>query len=245
MRPRLRAEGSYGSTVGRCREAKGAPGQRDHGNRVAHHVKELDRAPFAVTPATPWRSRTVPTSPARSPCSATSRVRMTSPYMSKGSPASLRLRLSETWCAVVRRRRQREGDHQAGHCFARSEPSWRSAGRPPGRRRRQYQPAASRCRRNVPRGPVRPADWSGARSSTPSTCFEWRAPPWRASRLQHRQAIPARRHSRRRYLRFQGRSDRALSFDTRLSQDAIPEPPGVLLRVNGYPDFFAGRWMFQ
>jgi hypothetical protein len=34
-------------------------------------------------------------------------------------------------------------------------------------------------------------------------------------------------------------------FDTRLSQDAIAEPPGVLVRVNGYPDFFAGRGMFQ
>jgi hypothetical protein len=34
-----------------------------------------------------------------------------------------------------------------------------------------------------------------------------------------------------------------LSFDTRLTQDAIAEPPGILLRVNGHPDFLAGCWM--
>ena len=75
--------------------------------------------------------------------------------------ALLPLRLSETWRAVVRRRRQREVDHQAGHWFARREPSWRSDGRPLGPRRRRYQPSALRCRRNVPHGPVRPARLAG------------------------------------------------------------------------------------
>jgi len=36
-----------------------------------------------------------------------------------------------------------------------------------------------------------------------------------------------------------------LSFDTRLPQDAIAEPPGILLRVNGDPDFLAGQGMLQ
>ena len=97
----------------------------------------------------------------------------------------------------------------------------------------------------MPREPVRLDDWPGARSSTRSTCLEWHAPPSRASRPQHKPAIPARRRSRRRSLRFRGRSDRAFSLDTRLSQNAIAEPPGVLLRVNRHPDFLAGRGMFQ
>jgi hypothetical protein len=36
-----------------------------------------------------------------------------------------------------------------------------------------------------------------------------------------------------------------LSFDTRLTQDAIAEPPGILLGMNGDPDFLAGCGMLQ
>ena len=70
---------------------------------------------------------------------------------------------------VVRRRRQREVDHQAGHLFARRVPSWRFDGHRSGRRRRQYRPSVCRRRRNVPHGLGRLGDWPGARSSTPST----------------------------------------------------------------------------
>ena len=66
---------------------------------------------------------------------------------------------------------------------------------------------------------------AGCAFSTLLIRLEWRAPPSRGSRLQRRRAIPVRRRSRRRSLRFRGRSDRALSFDTRLSQDATASRP--------------------
>ena len=46
--------------------------------------KNSTEYPSSGTPGTTCRSTTVPTSPARSPPSVTSRVRITSPYMSKG-----------------------------------------------------------------------------------------------------------------------------------------------------------------
>jgi hypothetical protein len=36
-----------------------------------------------------------------------------------------------------------------------------------------------------------------------------------------------------------------LSFDTRLAQDSIAEPPGIFLGVNRHPHFLAGRGVLQ
>src|SRR5262245_24384815 len=48
--------------------------------------KNSTEYPSSLTPGTTWRSTTVPTSPARSPCSEMSRVRITSLYSSKAIP---------------------------------------------------------------------------------------------------------------------------------------------------------------
>lgn len=46
-------------------------------------------------------------------------------------------------------------------------------------------------------------------------------------------------------LRFQERLEPACSFDASLAQDAVAEPPCILLRVNRHPHFLAGRWVLQ
>src|SRR5262245_55494677 len=141
-------------------------------------------------------------------------------------------------------RRQYEVDHQAGRSLARLAPSQRFAARPPGRRHRRYRRSSSLLR-SVPRELVHSVDSSGVLPDTRSAHHEWRAPPSTMSRLPHTRATLARTRSRRHSPRFQGQSDIEPSFDTSLTQDAIAQSSGILLRMNGNPDFLAGGRMLQ
>ena len=132
---------------------------------------------------------------------------------------------------------------QAGRWLARRAPSPYSDARPREPLGRRYQLLFVRWRRRGPRAHVHPAGCPGALQGTPSTPSESHVRPSHASRRRHRQADPAHTRSRRRWLRFLEQSDREASFDTGLAQDAIAQPSGVLLGVNGHPDFLAGRGM--
>ena len=159
---------------------------------------------------------------------------------SSGGGISLPVRLSGAPSrVVVSRRWSCEVDRQVGRSLARRALSLHCAGRPPGPRRQRYQPLSSPCRRSAPRGLVHLGDWPDAPGGTPSARHEWRVRPLQRLLLRRRPATLARRRSRRRCLRFRGQSDREESFDTRLAQDAVAQPSGVLLRVNGHPDFLA------
>ncbi len=155
-------------------------------------------------------------------------------------------RLSEVSSRLVgTRSRASVADHQAGRSLVRRAPSVRCAWRRPEPRHRRYQPASSPCRRSALRGLVRQVECPDAPSSMPSGRHEWRVLPSPHCLRRRRRAAPARRRLWPRCLRLPAQSDRGESFDTSLAQDAVAQPPGVLLRVNGHPDFLARRGMRQ
>ena len=81
--------------------------------------------------------------------------------------------------------------------------------------------------------------------STPSRRRESHVQPSRDCLPQHRPAIPGRTRSRRRSSRSRGQSGSGPSFNTCLSQNAVAQPTGVLLRMDRDPHFLAGRGVFQ
>ena len=114
-------------------------------------------------------------------------------------------------------------------------PSWRSDGRPPG---------CDADDINLPLAGVGatchadPCVWPTGRVRVHSPVdirLEWRAPPSRWSRLQRKRAIPARRRSRRRSLRFQDDRIEPCHSTPASRRMRLPKPPGVLLHVDRPP----------
>ena len=138
-----------------------------------------------------------------------------------------------------------EVDRPVARLLVRRAPLLSCAARRPGRRHRRYQPSSCPCRRSAPRGLVHLVEWPGAPPGTPSAQHEWRVLLSRSFLPRRRRAALARRRSRPHRLRFPGQSDKEESFDTGLMQDAVAQTPGVLLGVNGHPDFLPGRGMLQ
>ncbi len=136
-------------------------------------------------------------------------------------------------------------DRQVARLLVRRAPLLRCAARRPGPRHRRYQPSSSPCRRSAPRGLVLLVGRLGAPPGTPSVRHEWRVLPSRGFLPRRRPATLARRRSRHRCLQSPRQSDKEESFNTSLAQDAVAQPPSILLAVNGHPDFFAGRGMLQ
>ena len=116
--------------------------------------------------------------------------------------------------------------HALLSCFA-----WRR----PERRHRRYRPCPFPCRRSARRGPARQADYRDAPPDMPPGRHESPVRPSLHCLRRRRPAVQARKRWWSRCRRLRARSGMASSFDTSLAENAV-------LRVDGHPDFLAGRY---
>ena len=79
------AQGSNGGTISRCRHTEGARKQRDNGDGIPGHVDKLDRVAVLAHARDGMTIYDRADVAGTQPVSGTSRVKITSPYISKAT----------------------------------------------------------------------------------------------------------------------------------------------------------------